>query len=111
MLQTKLERLILYIIQQVKKNTEYPLNFFSIQILYLLIGFFIATALSTIPGQTGDWGIVAGAIVVSGYETISCLIYSNKVHKLRCNSIMYTVNGIKIGTMYGLFVDTFKLGS
>ena len=86
------------------------------QLLNLLIGFFIATALSTIPAQTGDWGIVAAAIIVTNQEIISKIIYQcNNLKILPKKSIMTVLfkqcNNIKIGILYGLFVDAFKLGS
>lgn len=81
-----------------------------------MIGFFIATALSTIPAQTGDWGIVAAAIIVTNQEIISKIIYQYKnLTILPKESIITEIfkqcNNIKIGILYGLFVDAFKLGS
>ena len=84
--------------------------------LSILIGFFIATALSTIPAQTGDWGIVAAAIIVTNQEIISKVIYQYRTLKvIRKDSVitkfLKQCNNIKIGILYGLFVDAFKLGS
>lgn len=81
-----------------------------------MIGFFIATALSTIPAQTGDWGIVAAAIIVTNQEIISKIIYQYKnltilPKKSIITEIFKQCNNIKIGILYGLFVDAFKLGS
>nr|YP_010196325.1 hypothetical protein LKZ37_pgp143 [Gracilaria cearensis]UAD83722.1 hypothetical protein [Gracilaria cearensis] len=70
----------------------------------------MSTVLSTIPSQTGDWGVIAGSIIVTVNEIISKNIYKHvkKNHKfLR----LYTLNYIRIGIIYGLFVDAFKLGS
>nr|YP_009402684.1 hypothetical protein [Compsopogon caeruleus]ARX96039.1 hypothetical protein [Compsopogon caeruleus] len=39
---------------------SYPLSQLAFNIVFLLIGFFAATVLATLTGQTGDWGIVAG---------------------------------------------------
>lgn len=92
------------------------MNYISLQLLSFLIGFFIATALSTIPAQTGDWGIVAAAIIVTNQEIISKVIYKYKTFKVVPKSSIITellkqCNNIKIGILYGLFVDAFKLGS
>ena len=87
------------------------INSLSLSILYMLLGFFISTALSTIPGQTGDWGIIGAAIIVTFYERISQytypLTFKTKINK----RLMHRINYIKIGILYGLFVDAFKLGS
>jgi len=70
--------------------------------------------LSTVPAQTGDWGIIAGSIIVTLNEIISQIIYSykdNSGNNTNRLSILEIINSIKIGIIYGLFVDAFKLGS
>nr|YP_009019688.1 hypothetical protein [Gracilaria salicornia]AHH24656.1 hypothetical protein [Gracilaria salicornia]UAD87570.1 hypothetical protein [Gracilaria salicornia] len=69
----------------------------------------MSTVLSTLPSQTGDWGIIAGSIVVTFNEIISKHIY--KLKKNYKFLSLYTFNYIRIGIIYGLFVDAFKLGS
>nr|YP_009395136.1 hypothetical protein [Bryothamnion seaforthii]ARW63904.1 hypothetical protein [Bryothamnion seaforthii] len=84
--------------------------FFNINILSLMLGFFFANILSTVPAQTGDWNIISGAIIVTFNEILSRFIYLKCRTKL---SIIFLdlINSIKIGIIYGLFVDAFKLGS
>nr|YP_010850791.1 hypothetical protein Ycf20 [Lophurella mutabilis]WGH13655.1 hypothetical protein Ycf20 [Lophurella mutabilis] len=65
--------------------------------------------LSTIPAQTGDWNIISGSIIVTVNELINKFIYKTKnIDKLL---ILKLINNIKVGIIYGLFVDAFKLGS
>nr|YP_009295360.1 hypothetical chloroplast RF20 [Dasya binghamiae]AOH77372.1 hypothetical chloroplast RF20 [Dasya binghamiae] len=92
-----------------KKLFTYRFNFFSLHIISLMLGFFIASILSTLPAQTGDWGIISAAIIVTLNEVISKMIYSYKIYKK--NRILNLINNMKIGIIYGLFVDAFKLGS
>nr|YP_009393484.1 hypothetical protein [Bostrychia simpliciuscula]ARW62046.1 hypothetical protein [Bostrychia simpliciuscula] len=74
-----------------------------------MLGFFFANVLSTIPAQTGDWSIMSGAIIVTTNEILSRIIYTkNNKNKFFVNNF---INNIKIGIIYGLFVDAFKLGS
>ena len=74
-----------------------------------MLGFFIASILSTIPTQTGDWDIISAAIIVTINENLSKLIYKTKI---KSNVFFINlINQIKIGIIYGLFVDAFKLGS
>nr|YP_009394925.1 hypothetical protein [Polysiphonia stricta]ARW63487.1 hypothetical protein [Polysiphonia stricta] len=83
--------------------------FLNINILSLMLGFFFANILSTIPAQTGDWNIMSGSIIVTLNELINKLSYkSGKVNKFM---VLKLLNNIKIGVIYGLFVDAFKLGS
>lgn len=113
---TNLQFRIFTINRKIKHLLNHKLNAIGIQLLNILLGFFAATALSTIPAQTGDWGIVAAAIIVTNQEIISKIIYQYKKFKyFQDNSILTIVlkycNNIKIGIIYGLFVDAFKLGS
>nr|YP_010850593.1 hypothetical protein Ycf20 [Lophurella hookeriana]WGH13455.1 hypothetical protein Ycf20 [Lophurella hookeriana] len=65
--------------------------------------------LSTIPSQTGDWNIISGSIIVTVNELINKFVYKTKnIDKLL---ILKLINNIKVGIIYGLFVDAFKLGS
>lgn len=112
MLQTRLEKLLTYTLSSITYLLYRKLTNLSISILNMLLGFFISTALSTIPGQTGDWGIIAAAIIVTFYEVISKIIYPIDQIVNRSELIVRKqINNIKIGILYGLFVDAFKLGS
>lgn len=84
----------------------------------ILFGFFVANAISTILGQTGDWGIMASGLLVAFVETINRIMYSNKkkfLYEKRRKSkwdVAFTfINNVKIGIIYGFFVEAFKLGS
>ena len=95
---------------------DYDFNALGCHLLSTLLGFFAATALSTIPAQTGDWGIVAAAIIVTNQEIISKIIYQYKNIQYKhqiffFTSLLRNCNSLKIGILYGLFVDAFKLGS
>ena len=71
-------------------------------------GFFLSTALSTITAQTGEWTIITGSLIVSCNEILSKVYYSNKNSE---HLLLNIVSYIRIGLVYGLFVDAFKLGS
>lgn len=58
------------------QNIFYLFRLYSIgdtflKIVNLLLGFFLSTMMTTIVSQTGDWGIVAGAIIVTYIELTS----------------------------------------
>lgn len=87
---------------------KYKFNDLSINLISLLLGFFIATFLSTMPAQTGDSSIIAAAIIITCNEIISKLVYNRQNYNITILSMLkYT----KIGIIYGLFVEAFKLGS
>lgn len=97
------------LIQQFVQSKHYlKINSLSLKLISLFSGFFISTILSTIPAQTGDWGIIAGSIIVTINEMLSKFIYCKTRKK---SWLIDIINSIKIGIIYGLFVDAFKLGS
>nr|WMP12224.1 Ycf20 [Laurencia verruciformis] len=65
--------------------------------------------MSTVPAQTGDWNIISGAIIVTCYEMISRILYKSSIKKT--SFTISLINNFKVGIVYGLFVDAFKLGS
>nr|WKT07067.1 hypothetical chloroplast RF20 [Klebsormidium flaccidum] len=80
--------------------------------------------LSTVIGQTGDWDILASASLVALTELAGVCLYNSFLHVslkkvkplssvkgLTFNWILKVTNMWKIGLVYGLFVDAFKLGS
>lgn len=112
MYKTNLELQTYNLINLINNLISYKLGYFSLQILSLLLGFFISTALSTIPAQTGDWGIIAAAIIVTNQEIISKITYQQQSKSILTHINFFKhCNSIKIGIIYGLFVDAFKLGS
>nr|ARW69286.1 hypothetical protein [Polysiphonia sp.] len=82
---------------------------FETSILSFILGFFIANIISTVPAQTGDWNIMSGSIIVTFNELINKFIY--KIKNIDNLVTIRLINNIKVGIIYGLFVDAFKLGS
>ncbi len=44
----------------------------------ILLGFFLAINLSTILGQTGDWGVLSSGLFAAAVETVSRVVYKTK---------------------------------
>ncbi len=115
-MQTNLQTQLYALINTSADLTNYKITILSLELLSVLIGFFISTALSTIPAQKGDWSIVAAGIIIGNQEIISKINYQNrtsfrrKIHLVLKIFLKYC-NSIKIGILYGLFIDAFKLGS
>jgi hypothetical protein len=87
-----------------------PWRRLSVLIISLLFGNFLASAISTIAGQKAELDIVAAVFLVAGTELISRLAYSGNT-ELGRSLLVQLLNMIKIGMIYGLFVEAFKLGS
>jgi hypothetical protein len=93
----------------------------SLLLISLLAGNFLATTIATVAGQRADLDVVVAALLVLMAEIISWLIYrgdrrrrdtQDRASSTAVNPLFLDLlNGIKLGLMYGLFVEAFKLGS
>lgn len=86
-----------------------PWRRLSLAIICLLFGNFFATAISATAGQTAEIDILVAAILVAMVEFISWLYHRSRSSDRRMLSEM--LNSFKLGMVYGLFVEAFKLGS
>ena len=91
------------------------LIYFVLTFLSILTGFFSSVALSTVLGQTGDWAILSSALLSAVVEVISKVFYSSKNstrYKFAYEVTLFSfINNLKIGLVYGFFVQAIKLGS
>ena len=77
--------------------------------LFFLVGFYSATAFSTVIGQTGDWDILSAALAVVVVEGIGALMYRGSLSfASKARSLVSMFNYWKKGLMLGLFLDSFK---
>jgi hypothetical protein len=93
----------------------------SLVIIGLLFGNFLASVISTSAGQKAELDITFSAILVGAIETISWLTYGSNLGRRRLGESIAILgqrplwiailNSIKVGLVYGLFVEAFKLGS
>lgn len=110
MQRTRINTLLGTIGEQLSRWLVNPWRRLSILIISLLFGYFLAVALSAYAGQAAEQDIFVSALLVITAEVISVLAYRRSrpsPKPLWLNSL----NGLKIGAMYGLCVEAFKLGS
>lgn len=118
---TRLSTLIDQISQQFIQWAENPWRRLSILIISLLFGNFLASLISTSTGQKAELDIFISLIILTGTELISWLTYGTTIGQRKLgkyNSIfgqrpiwIAILNSLKLGLIYGLFVEAFKLGS
>jgi len=90
-----------------------------VNFISFLSGFLFSSILDTTLGEFQEWAIVGAALIVSTIENLSKTFYfiyfksqlrkSNK--KYLIIYVLDIVQFFKIGLIYGLIVDAFKLGS
>lgn len=87
-----------------------PWRRFSLVIISLLLGNFLGTTVSTVAGQKAELDVVAAAVLVVITEFMSRVAYRSPPEKAR-SLLIEVPNALKIGFVYSLFVEAFKLGS
>ncbi|MFK8182344.1 MAG: DUF565 domain-containing protein [Phormidesmis sp.] len=137
MQRTRLDTLFNQIVLKFRQWVFNPWRRLSIVLLSLLFGNFFATAISATAGQTAKLDVTISAFLVLGVELISWLYYrfsprrqladstnqplsnTNSVVPVGSSSgpvrsrstLAEALNAFKLGMIYGLFVEAFKLGS
>ena len=81
-------------------------------------GFLLSSIIDTTLGEFNEWAIVGAALVVASLEILSKFFYSLSIQLQEIPNVNYTslkllnlLNSLKVGIIYGLIVDAFKLGS
>jgi len=107
---TRLNELFNVLGREVARVLRNPWRRLSLLTISFLFGFFLGTALSTIAGQRAEQDILVAAILVILIEVLNRLIYGSKLWS-QDRLWRDVINGLKIGLVYSLFVEAFKLGS
>lgn len=118
---TRLNTLINRILQQFTYWAKNPWRRLSLLIISLLFGNFLASAIATWTGQIAVLDVYAAFILLIVIESISWLVYASAFGRgnsedsnstLSQRPILVAIlNNLKLGLIYGLFVEAFKLGS
>nr|YP_009105557.1 hypothetical chloroplast RF20 [Lobosphaera incisa]AIT94279.1 hypothetical chloroplast RF20 [Lobosphaera incisa] len=109
-----------------KTNSKFLVfqNNFGITIFFLFIGFLSGNLFGTILNGIRyymSWDGYIGLILLFFIESINFIFYHNKNRKfffffrfsvkISKNNLLRSLNFFKIGFMFGLFIDAFKVGS
>ena len=89
-----------------------PWRRIALVLISLLLGIFVADAVSSTAGQAGKIDIVLAAIFLLFTESTSRIVYSRNPSGGRRRTLwVEVVNMFKIGLVYSLYIEAFKLGS
>jgi hypothetical protein len=91
----------------------------SLYIISPLFGFFLASIITSVSGAKSIYDPVVAAIVLLLCELISRVVYrentgrpnQDKNELKRRSLFLESLNLFKIGVVYGMFLEAFKLGS
>ncbi|KAK3040081.1 hypothetical protein RJ639_027807 [Escallonia herrerae] len=106
---TRLVRIIQDLLIKVEARIQGIKNGFPMKLLLFLVGFYCATAFSTVIGQTGDWDVLSAALAVIVLEGIGALMYNTSFPLLnKIRGLITMFNYWKAGLSLALFLDAFK---
>lgn len=114
---TRISSIVNISARQLSQWSQQPWRRSSLIFISLLLGFFLASVISTSTGARSELDIVAAALVALFVEIINRFVYSPKRRILDDGSIaprrvtIEMLNSLKLGITYGLFLEAFKLGS
>jgi Protein of unknown function (DUF565) len=110
---TRLNTFIDRSIRQFTNWVQNPWRRTSLIIISLLLGNFLASAIVTTTGQWAELDITVSLVMVAIVELISWLRYSNIGRNESGQRSLWIVilDSLKLGVVYGLFLEAFKLGS
>ncbi|ELS01385.1 Protein of unknown function (DUF565) [Xenococcus sp. PCC 7305] len=114
MQQTRLNELVDTAAGQIELLFNNPWRRISLNIIALLMGFFMGSAIVSSAGQDAVWDITGAAVLLIFAELSSRWIYGqNKKSSaiIRQSLFLDILNKFKIGITYSLFLEAFKLNS
>ena len=117
MQRTRLNSLVDTIGDRLDRLFNNPWRRISLSLISILLGFFMGSAISTTAGAAAVWDVSAAVILLIFSEFVSKLVYSrrNRQEKgalpKRRSLYIEALNLFKIGLIYSLFLEAFKLGS
>ena len=92
-----------------------PWRRIALSLISILTGFFMGSAIVTTAGQDAVWDIPAAAIVFTFTELVSRFVYARRIDRSdvpkRRSLYIDVLNLFKVGLIYSLFLEAFKLGS
>lgn len=107
---TRLNTIVSSIFDRINQQLRNPWRRLLLLSLGLLFGFFLGTAISTISGQIGELDLWAAFLLLVATEIVNWLVYTRDRQLSRLPPIQL-LNAIKIGLIYSLYLEAFKLGS
>ncbi len=108
---TRLNRLFDIFLARLGQWLQNPWRRISVLVISLLFGTFLGIAISTIAGQEASWDISVAFILLLLTELISAVTYRQRPRNSPKSIWIESLNALKIGLSYSLFLLAFLLGS
>lgn len=112
---TRFNRLVEDVTDQATRWLKNPWRRLSFLVIGLLFGIFLALVVSTTAGQTAEIDVVVASFLVLTVELISWATYRRQspadIPPSRPYWLLDILNALKIGFIYGMFIQAQLLGS
>jgi len=85
-----------------------------LNLISLFSGFLFSSIIDTSLGEFNEWAIVGASLIIATTESFNRFYYfiiKKTKGKKNGAAVFDSMNNFKIGIIYGLIVDGFKLGS
>ena len=89
-----------------------------LNLISLFSGFLFSSIIDTSLGEFNEWAIVGASLIVATTESFNNFyFFFTKKNQKKANKkvgtfdVFDSLNNFKVGILYGLIVDGFKLGS
>lgn len=91
----------------IERELSPPIRLLFSAAIAILFGFFCATSAATIIGSVADWDPLAAAVLLVWTE-----LFTRAYHRTEKKTVLLRLaNAFKVGLMYGMAVDAFKLST
>jgi hypothetical protein len=115
MQRTRLNSLVVVASDRLELLFSNPWRRISLSLISILLGFFMGSAVATTAGQNAVWDITAAALLFLATELINLVVYRPRPQPgtpaAKRSLYLDVLNLFKIGLIYNLFLEAFKLGS
>jgi hypothetical protein len=126
---TRISNLLGFVAINVQRLFANPWRRLAVWLIALLLGNFSGSAITLYVGQVAQWDIVSSVVLLVVTELLSWIVYRRRggvwvrgsvnspeagvdrdISSLG-NLVLDLLNALKIGFVYSMFVEAFKLGS
>jgi Protein of unknown function (DUF565) len=108
---TRLSNLLNFLAIKLQVWINNPWRRVSVQLICLLLGNFLGPAIALAAGQRQQIDILIAILILAATELVSMLVYRRQQVSDLGSFGLESLNALKIGFVYSLFVDALKLSS
>jgi hypothetical protein len=108
---TRLSNLLSFLASHLRAWIQNPWRRASVWLICLLLGNFLGPAISLVTGQLAQLDIVVALVMLTVTELVSWLVYRQKSASQLDSFALESLNALKLGFVYSLFVESLKLAS